>query len=197
MDADTMSVNTIEAMSTNLLKAISSTEIALIGISMGGYVAIDAALKSKKIIKKLILINTTAKPVNVNTILDREKAIEFANEEMMEEIMNMSEGVCFYNKKKEWLLLERKMAKEVGLQAYIRQQQAIITRKDYSSLISKIESDTLIISGKNDLVIPYQESIEMFNMIPSSSLKIFNECGHLSTLEKGEMVTHLVDDFLR
>lgn len=195
IDADTQSSNSIEAMSMRLLQSISSDEVVLIGISMGGYVAIDAALKSNAV-KKLVLINTTAKPVNPKTIPDREKAIEFASQGMMESIMTMSEGVCFHKKKKEWLLIEKNMAKDVGLQAYIRQQQAIIRRQDYSSLISLIESDTLIISGKNDQVIPFQESIDMFTKIPRSNLMIFNDCGHLSTIEQGPRVAHVVDDFL-
>jgi len=93
-------------------------------------------------------------------------------------------------------MLEKEMATQIGSDAYIKQQLSIINRPNYSDLIKNIQAKTLIISGKNDQVIPYSDSIFMFEQIPESSLILLNECGHLSTLEKESFVFNVVNEFL-
>ncbi len=195
-DADVTSFDRIEKMSDALVSSIDSVETAILGISMGGYVAIDAALKLGNKLKKLVLINTTSNAVNQATVPDREKAIKLAAQGALNEVIAMSKGICYYQPEDEWLLLEEKMANEVGSASYIKQQQAIITRKNYSTLIKNITTDTLIISGKNDKVIPFKDSIFIAEQINNSSLILLNKCGHLSTLEKGSIVADYIEQFL-
>ena len=195
-DADVVNFNTIEKMSEALINSMPSDNVSIIGISMGGYVAIDAALKLGDKLKKLILINTTPNSVNLATIQERKKAIQMAEKGAFNEVLALSNGVCYYKPKDEWLLLEKIMAKEIGPGAYINQQQAIINRKNYSHLIKKIAVDTLIIAGKNDEVIPFQDSITMLKEITNSSLLLLNACGHLATIEKGNVVLDCILNFL-
>src|SRR6185437_5078884 len=70
-DADTTQHDSIEKTSNHLIQQLPEDEIAIIGISMGGYITLDMALKIGKKLKKLILINTTANSVNPATIPDR------------------------------------------------------------------------------------------------------------------------------
>jgi len=195
-DADVVNFNTIERMSDALVSTIPSDDIAIIGISMGGYVAMDAALKLGSRLRKLILINTTSNPVNQATISDRKKAMQLAEKGSLSEIVAMSKGICYYKPKEEWLLLEESMAKEIGSESYLRQQNAIINRKDYSKLIKNITADTLVISGRNDKVAPFKDSLFMVEQINNSSLILLNECGHLSTLEKGSVIVDCIQKFL-
>jgi pimeloyl-ACP methyl ester carboxylesterase len=195
-DADVVNFDSIEKMSDALISCIHSDDVAIIGISMGGYVAIDAALKLGNRLKKLILINTTANSVNQATIPDREKAIQLAKKGAIRDIVNMSKGICYFKPKDEWLLLEESMANEIGSESYIRQQYAIMNRKNYTNLIKNIETDALVISGKNDKVIPFKDSIYMAEHIKNSNLVLLNECGHLSTIEKSHVVADCVQKFL-
>src|SRR5690606_10080293 len=113
----------------------------LIGISMGGYVAIDVALKLGKQVKKLVLINTTSNSVNPDTLNDRKRGIELAQQNKLEQILKLSEGFCYFKPQAKWINLEIEMAREVGRDAYIRQQKAIMYRKKYTNDLSEIESD--------------------------------------------------------
>lgn len=195
-DADVTRFDSIEKTSADIINQLPEDEIAVIGISMGGYVAIDMALKIGKIIKKLILINTTSNSVNLNTINDRMRGIELAKNGMLDSIIEMYKGYCYFRPKEEWTILEKEMAKQVGSDGYIKQQLAIINRPNYSGLIKNISSKTLIISAKNDQIIPYSDSLYMFEQIPQSSLVLLNECGHLSTLEKGDSIFNFIKGFL-
>lgn len=195
-DAAITGFDRIEKLSESIIQNFPTGDIALIGISMGGYIAMDVALNTADRIKKLVLINTTPNSVNKITIPDREKAIKFAEIGDMASILKMSQGACYYQPKQEWILLEKKMADETGCSAYIKQQQAIIHRKNYSPLLKNILCETLIISGKEDKIAPYQDSIFMFEDIKKSNLILLSECGHLSTLEKGDIVAKEIINFL-
>lgn len=195
-DADVTQFDTIGKMSANIIKHLPKDDVIVIGISMGGYVAIDLALKIENKIKKLILINTTYNSVNLDTIPDRMKGIELAKNGMLDNIIEMYRGCCYFKPKEEWIMLEKKMAKQLGSDTYIKQQHAIINRPNYSELIKQIQVETLIISAKNDRITPYHDSIYMFEQIPQSNLVVLNECGHLSTLEKGNFVLNTINGFL-
>lgn len=196
IDADVTRFDSIEKTSANIISQLPHDEITAIGISMGGYIAIDMALKAEIKIKKLILINTTCKSVNLDTVNDRMKSIELAKNGNLDKIIEMNKGACYFKARDEWLILEKEMAKHVGPDAYIKQQLSIINRPNYSALLKNIRAKTLIISGKNDQITPYRDSIYMFEQIPQSSLILLDECGHLSTLEKGNSVLNAVNGFL-
>jgi pimeloyl-ACP methyl ester carboxylesterase len=195
-DADVTRFDSIEETSTNIINQLPHGEITVIGISMGGYIAIDIATKVESKIKNLILINTTYNSVNLDTVDDRIKCIELAKNGMLDSIVEMNRGYCYFEPREEWIMLEKEMAKKVGSDAYIKQQLSIINRPNYSKLIKNIQATTLIISGKNDLIIPYRDSIYMFEQIPKSNLVILNNCGHLATLEKGISVLSAINRFL-
>lgn len=196
-DADVTRFDSIEKTSDHIITQLPKDDMAVIGISMGGYIAIDMALKTGRKIKKLILINTTCNSVNLNTVNDRMRGIELAKNGMLDSIVEMYKGCCYFKPKNEWIMLEKEMAKLVGPDAYIKQQLSIINRPNYSKLIKNIQAQTLIISGKNDQVVPYNDAIYMFEQIPQASLILLDECGHLSTLEKGSSVLNAVNVFLK
>lgn len=196
VDADVYSFNSISEMSRALAKQFPNEKLVVLGMSMGGYVAIDLALQEPSLVKKLILINTTCCSVDSATIPVREKGIELAKKGMLTNVLKMNEGVCYYQPKAEWLSLEKEMAKEVGPEVYIRQQKAIISRNDYSESIKNINCDTLIFSSKEDKIFPFNNSVYMFENIPKSNLILLSECGHLSTLEKGNLVKSYILSFL-
>ncbi|MHB1947197.1 MAG: alpha/beta fold hydrolase [Gammaproteobacteria bacterium] len=196
LDANVTSHDTITQMADAILQNVPEEDFALIGISMGGYVAIDIASRNPPNLKKLILLNTSANSVNVSTIKDRETAIKFVEQGKLKNILSLSQGLSFANPKKEWQDIVEKMALEVGGEAYVKQQRAIINRKNYSSSLKNITAETLIISGKQDQIIPYQDSIFLFENIPNANLVLLDKCGHLSTLEKGNIVEAYVTGFL-
>ena len=195
-DLDIKKVNSIDAMAQSIINNIVCDEIGLIGISMGGYVALDLALKLPDKVKKLVLINTTAAAVDPVTIPYRNKGIQLAENNDIESLLALSAGICYLNPRPEWIMLEREMAYEVGTTAYVKQQQAIINRKSYTNALKDIHADTLVITGRNDQVINYEDSLVLFKDINKSSLLILNECGHLSTIEQSDQVAHVACEFM-
>lgn len=186
IDADVTNSNSIQEMSEDIASRISTEavgSIIAIGISMGGYVALSLALQQVKQLRMLILINTTSHSVNTESIPERLKMIKLTGEGRFLEVIHSSKGYCFFNPTDESDQLEIRMGIAVGATAYVNQQMAIINRKDLTQRLEEIDVPTLIISGKNDQVLPMDDSCEMFKLIRNSKLIVYNNCGHLSTLE--------------
>jgi pimeloyl-ACP methyl ester carboxylesterase len=91
----------------------------------------------------------------------------------------------------------RTMAAETGAEAFLRQQQAIIGRRDSRPGLGAIRCSTLVLVGEGDEATPPDLAREIAAGIPGSRLVIVPGSGHLSTLEKPEAVTAALVEWLR
>ena len=56
---------------------------------------------------------------------------------------------------------------------------------------------TLILHGRDDTVVPFNNSLAMFEAIPNAQLHAFGKCGHWTQIEHARRFHALVSDFLR
>lgn len=56
---------------------------------------------------------------------------------------------------------------------------------------------TLIIHGREDVIVPVERSVRFNQLIPDSELHIFGHCGHWTQIEKRERFVELVIPFLQ
>lgn len=61
--------------------------------------------------------------------------------------------------------------------------------------MAKIEHETLILHGREDIVVPFEQSLTMFQTIPNSQLHGFGKCGHWTQIEHARRFHALVADF--
>jgi pimeloyl-ACP methyl ester carboxylesterase len=78
----------------------------------------------------------------------------------------------------------KEMSRNIGRDAFIRQEEAIMSRADSRPLLAAIACPTLVLCGRQDAVAPLDRHEEMANGISGATLKVIEECGHLSTLER-------------
>ncbi len=76
------------------------------------------------------------------------------------------------------------MGGNIGLEGYVNQQRAVMSRVDRVADLGLINVPTLIMVGEDDKITPPELSIEMHREIPLSTLRIFPGCGHLVPLER-------------
>ncbi len=62
--------------------------------------------------------------------------------------------------------------------------------------VKNIEHETLIIHGRDDMVIPVSCSQDLFRCIRNSQLHIFGNCGHWTQIEHNRRFNQLVTNFL-
>ncbi len=88
------------------------------------------------------------------------------------------------------------MAEAVGPEAFVRQEEAIIGRSDSRGDLPGIACPTLVLCGREDALTPMHLHEEMAGLIPGSWLRVIDECGHLSALERPEEVTAALREWL-
>ena len=62
--------------------------------------------------------------------------------------------------------------------------------------IRALPHETLVIHGREDQVIPLQNSLTLGAWIPNSQLHVFGHCGHWTQIEHSARFNRLVDNFL-
>jgi pimeloyl-ACP methyl ester carboxylesterase len=89
------------------------------------------------------------------------------------------------------------MALNTGATHFARQQSAISARPDSRPGLKAIKVPTLVLVGREDALTPVADSQEIASGITGSKLVIFEDCGHLSTLEQPAAVSAGLLEWLR
>jgi 2-hydroxymuconate-semialdehyde hydrolase len=63
--------------------------------------------------------------------------------------------------------------------------------------IAQLPHETLIIHGRDDQVIPLENSLRLSQLISKSQLHVYGQCGHWTQIEHAARFVKLVGDFLR
>jgi pimeloyl-ACP methyl ester carboxylesterase len=88
------------------------------------------------------------------------------------------------------------MAKNIGKDGFIRQERAIMSRADSLPLLPDIACPALVLCGRQDALTPLARHEEMAGAIPGAILRVLEDCGHLSTLEKPAEVSEALRRWL-
>ena len=88
------------------------------------------------------------------------------------------------------------MIDATGRAAFLRQQQAIMTRLDSRTALAAIQCPTLVLVGAQDTLTPVVAAQAIADGIDGARLEIVPDCGHLSTLERPDAVNRALLDWL-
>ena len=158
---------------------------ALAGLSMGGYIAFEVMRQAADRVAKLALLDTGARAEVPERTEARRPFIALARQGRFAEITDDQFPLLVHRKRRGDQALKaivRAMNQETGAEAYIRQQEAIMSRPDSRPTFGAIDCPTLILVGDDDQLTPPELAREMANGIRGARLVIVPESGHLSTL---------------
>lgn len=170
--------------------AAAPERFALAGLSMGGYVALEIMRQAPGRVTHLALFDTSARPDT-----DERKATRRAEMDVVRQgkgalvSRNSLPGLLAPQHLKTPLAEEvHEMAMRVSDAAYLRQQEAIMSRPDSRPLLKDIAVPTLIGVGALDALTPPALAEELAAGIAEAELTLFPESGHLPTMEAPEAV---------
>jgi pimeloyl-ACP methyl ester carboxylesterase len=196
--ADHTRDDSMAAIAAGILNA-APPRFALVGLSMGGYIALTIQRQAPERVQRLALLDTSARPETPEQTARRRPQIALAEGGRFAEISALQFPVFVHrNRHDDEALKERVriMAEETGVQAFLRQQQAIMTRPDARPLLPLIKCPTLVLVGDGDELTPPVLSEEIAAGITGSRLVVVPDCGHLSTMERPEAVTKALTDWM-
>jgi pimeloyl-ACP methyl ester carboxylesterase len=188
----------IGAVAQRILDA-APPRFALAGLSYGGYIAFAMLRLAPERIVKLALLDTSARPDTPEQSAGREKFIAMARAGQFSEVADtLALRFVHRNRHNDEVLMAtvRAMADETGPEAFILQQQAIMSRPDARPLLSQIRCPTLVLVGDGDDLTTPELAREIAGGIAGSRLVVVPNCGHLSTMERPAPVNAALADWL-
>jgi pimeloyl-ACP methyl ester carboxylesterase len=173
---------------------------ALAGHSMGGYIAFEIVRQAPDRVAKLALINTQARPDTSEASERRRGMIARAKGGDYRGVLDeLFPGFVHPSRREDEGLrqLVYAMGEDVGPEAFIRQQTAVISRPDSRPTMASIKCPTLVLTGDQDNTIPNSLSAEMANGIAGAKLVILPNCGHLPQPEQPQATADALVKWLR
>ena len=86
---------------------------------------------------------------------------------------------------------------DIGAEAFVRQQAAVMSRPDSRPTLAWIRWPTLVLTGDQDNTIPNALSMEMASGIPGAKLVVLPNCGHLPQVEQPQATADALTEWLR
>ena len=172
---------------------------ALAGLSMGGYIAFAMLRLAPERIAKLALLDTSARPDTAEQSAGRDKFIALAQAGKLDEVVEaLAPRFIHRNRSNDETLRHviRTMAADTGAEAFVRQQRAIMSRADSRPLLGGIRCPTLVLVGDADELTPPELAKEICAGITGARLVVVPNCGHLSTLERPDVVNTALLEWL-
>lgn len=168
---------------------------ALLGFSMGGYLAFEILRRAPERVTKLCLLDTTARPDSPEATAKRRDRIGIARNGGFAKTLDGAFDDAVHpdhRGRADLRALSKGMSLAVGAQTYMRHQEAIIARPDSRPALAKIAVPTAIIVGDSDKITPPEAAYEMADAVPGATLTVIERAGHMALLEQPEAVTSAV-----
>lgn len=189
--ADVTRDDTIAGMADRIL-ADAPPRFALAGLSLGGYVAQEIMRRAPERVERLALVATNARADNEEQRQNRTALIKLADVGKFKGVTpRLLPSFVHPDRLNDPAVagVVMEMAERVGQEAFVRQQQAIMARKDGRADLEAIRIPTLILAGRQDLLCPPKVQEEMAARLSNARLVFVEDCGHLPPLERPHATT--------
>lgn len=190
--------DTVGAMAQSVLDS-SPERFALITHGMGGFVAFEMLRRDPKRIEKLVLMSALAPADTPKQTERRMGYIRLVEQGRYDGIIEERIPMLVHPSRVGDAALTailRRMANDTGAETFQRQQRAIMARPDSRPMLASIACPTMLVFGRQDGITTIEHQKEMLEAIPDVQLEVIEDCGHMMTLEKPDVVNALLERFL-
>lgn len=196
--APVSSSNSFRAIAEDVLK-YAPPRFVLIGLSMGGIVAMEILVQAMERVRGLVLLDTN--PLTESDDLKQVRNQQIAQvrsgqlkQLMLEQVIPNFHLEGDLEKPISETILS--MAMSLGATVFVRQSRALQARPDQQDVLKHVKVPTLIGCGRDDQLCPLKRHQLMHELISTSRLEIFEDAGHLPTLEQPEAATAVLSQWL-
>lgn len=189
---------TIEIMADDAARLIEHAgldDVHFVGLSMGGMIGQQLALRHPDRVRSLSLCDT-ASEMPPRSMWEERFATARAQgiEGLVDGTIKRWFVASFVEREPQTIAWVRKMILETGVEGYIACASAV---RDMSQthLLHGIKAPTQIIVGRDDPACTLAASEVLHREIPGSTLHVIDDAAHLANIEKPEQFTRLLLDF--
>jgi pimeloyl-ACP methyl ester carboxylesterase len=185
-----------------LMDALGIDQAHVLGVSMGGYIAQELAIRHPGRAKSLILVSTSAGPYLLEThVLTAwaAAAIKGISQKTFFQLMLpfIFTDRLFENPEMVQIAVDMIATPHSGTTVYalVRQLMACVEH-DARGRLGRITMPTLVLAGKDDILVPFSLSEEMATSIPNARLVVLDGGGHRFNTEVPDKFNRAVLEFL-
>lgn len=183
----------------SLLEAIGETRpMVVVGLSMGGYIALEFYRRYTSQVQGLVLADTRAQADSAEQRRQRYATAQRVLDEGSHVVANAMVDKLFAPQtsselREQWRELMRETSRESVASALL----AMAVRSDCRLLLEKIYCPTLIIVGERDVITPIADAQLMHRAILASDLSIIPEAGHMTPVEQPVLFAAALQRFVK
>lgn len=193
----------LESWRTHLLgfaDALGLGRFSVVGNSFGGGLALSVAAHAPERVERLVLMGAAGVSFPITEGLDRVWGYEPSLETMRGLLDVFAFDPSFATD--ELAALRYAASVRPGFQESFaamfpaprqRWVDALATPED---VIAALPHRTLVVHGRDDRVIPLENSHRLLGLIDDAQLHVFGRCGHWTQIERADEFNRLVGDFL-
>ncbi len=200
MIGDLARSSSIEGMARDIL-ADAPERFALVGLSMGGIVALEMWRQAPARISHLALFDTNVAPEEPERRSRRQGEIEKAFDGGLREMMieEFKPNYLGARSRTDAALLKiiLDMALDLGVAVFERQSLALKDRPDSRPTLGTITCPSIVVCGREDALCPPHDHEVIADGIPQAKLTILDDCGHMTPLERPHATSQLLDELIR
>lgn len=181
-----------------VLEHLKIEKAIVAGHSMGGYVALALAELHPENIQKLVLLNSTSKEDSAEKKLNRTRAIKAVKQNYVS-FASLAVANLFSEDNRTRLSAEieetKVQALQTPLQGIVASLEGMKIRKDREALLRENLFPVLLVLGKKDPVLNYEENITQIK--DTTATLVSFEDGHMSHIENKEELKVVLSDFFK
>lgn len=195
-------MDTLYEDAVQLIEKLENKPVIFGGLSMGGFVGMRLAARRPDLIKKLILMETTADPEpieNVGKYKMLNNIVKYIGYwPVVSKVMKIMFGQKFLNdpqraEERKYWITQLKSSNRTGITKAV---MGVVNRKGIADELAHITCPTLILVGDQDVATVPDKSKKINAMIEHSKLVIFEGGGHTSSVEEPQVYNAEIEKFL-
>lgn len=192
--ADLTLDDSIAAMAIRVLRA-APPRFALVGLSMGGIVASEIArLASERVLAMALLDTNLGVADDLQLRTRRRWASDVRSGRFAQVVEELVPALTISPEAHGPLIVE--MATAVGPAGFLRQNEALLHRRDQLSSVSRFQGPILIACGSHDRLCSPRVHADLAARFAHARLLVVEQAGHLSSIDQPVALTRGLTDWL-
>jgi pimeloyl-ACP methyl ester carboxylesterase len=172
----------------------------LVGLSMGGFVAMRIAARRPELVRSLILIETSADPEPLENV-KRYRLLSAVTRTLgprvvARRVAPIMLGRAILEDPARRAQLARFIELMTGRRDVWRAVHGVIDRAGIHDELGRIRAPTLVVVGDQDVATPRPKAERIVAAIAGARLEVIARAGHSSTVEEPTAVTTAIDRFI-
>jgi pimeloyl-ACP methyl ester carboxylesterase len=204
----TLNIRNYGSMILDLCEALDTGTVAIAGNSMGGFIAAEVSTRNEPLVSKVALVSAAGvsharmykAPTETFARMGAAMApLAFRHYERAFRRPKLRAAVLRNLVYNPWVIRHELVMElaHTGLRAPgLTQAVRGLAGYDILDKLAEVDDPTLIVWGRQDMVVPATDALAFHEMLRNSRLEIFDRCGHLPQLERPVRFNRVLEGFL-